>query len=84
MLKNELQSSKSAWKDLSVSTLLLQNQFLPILSREGLAEYEIKNVGFGSLIEFRSKMGFKFSRVSYNEVNKEVTTSVIMHEKTEE
>lgn len=44
---------------------------MPILEREGLAEYQILNVGFASLIEFRSKMGFKFSKVEYYEMRKE-------------
>ena len=38
---------------------------MPILESESLAEYQIGNVGFPSLIEFRSKMGFKFSRVDH-------------------
>ena len=48
-----------------MSSLLLQNRIVPILESEGLAEYQIRNVGFASLIEFRSKMGFKFLRVEY-------------------
>ena len=56
---------------MSVSQLLLQNKIVPILESEGLAEYVIRKVGFASLIEFRSKMGFKFSKVEYSEVRKE-------------
>ena len=37
MLKSELRWKTSAWSDLS--SLLLQNRIIPILEREGLAEY---------------------------------------------
>ena len=69
---------------MSMSSLLLQNKIVPILESEGLAEYVIHNVGFASLIEFRSKMGFKFSRVKYSEARKEPSHQVLLHEKPQQ
>ena len=51
---------------------------MPILDREGLADYVIHNVGFASLIEFRSKMGFKFQRVTYNKVKGENSSASLL------
>ena len=56
---------------MSVSSLLLRNSIVPVLESEGLAEYVVRKVGFASLIEFRSKMGFKYSKVEYCEAKKE-------------
>ena len=58
----------SAWSDISISNLLLQNALIPIFDHEPLTEYVIENAGFASLIEFRSKMGFKFQHVTYEEI----------------
>ena len=80
LLKAELQAKYSNWCDMSVSSLLLQNKIVPILESEGLAEYVIRNVGFASLIEFRSKMGFKFSRVVYSEPGAKKTASATQHQ----
>ena len=80
MLRSELQRKTSAYSDLSMSQLLLQNKIVPVLEHEGLAEYVIRNVGFASLIEFRSKMGFKFNRVEYAEARKEPSHQVLLQE----
>ena len=54
----------------------MQNRIVPILEREGLAEYDIRNVGFASLIEFRSKLGFKFQRVAYSDKTRIMDDSI--------
>ena len=53
------------WNDLSLSELVLNNRFVPILQEEMLSEYSVRKVSFASLVEFRSKMGFKFRSVEY-------------------
>ena len=83
MLGRDLKRKTNSWSDMSVSQLLLQNKIVPVLEHEGLAEYVIRNVGFASLIEFRSKMGFKFYGVEYNEERKEPSHQVLMQEKSE-
>jgi hypothetical protein len=52
---------------MNLSELLINNRFVPILKSEGLAEYTIKDVNFTSILEFRSKMGFKFVSFEYTE-----------------
>lgn len=76
LLKSELAKKTQHWSDMSVSSLLLQNRIVPILEREGLAEYDIRNVGFASLIEFRSKLGFKFQRVAYSDKSRIMDDSI--------
>lgn len=51
---------------MNLSELLLNNRFCPLLRSENLAEYEIHDVNFTSIIEFRSKMGFKFLAFEYD------------------
>ena len=78
MLRSELKRKTNSYCDMSVSSLLLQNKIVPVLEREGLAEYVIHNVGFASLLEFRSKMGFKFYGLEYIEAKKEPSYQVLM------
>lgn len=51
--------------DLLLPELLLNNQFVPLLQTINLTEYQIKRVSFSNLCEFRSKMGFKFKKITY-------------------
>jgi hypothetical protein len=51
--------------DLSLSQLLFNAKVVPLLQCEHLDEYYIEKVGFASLCEFRSKMGFKFVNVKF-------------------
>ena len=60
--------SKYPQSDLNLSELLLNNKFCPLLQNESLAEYVIKDVNFTSILEFRSRMGFKFLAFEYEYV----------------
>lgn len=60
------QASKYPQSDLSLSELLLNNRFCPLLKSENLAEYMITDVNFTSILEFRSRMGFKFLAFEYD------------------
>ena len=55
---------------MSLSELLLNNRFVPILQEDILSEYSVRKVSFASLVEFRSKMGFKFRSVEYQTPSK--------------
>lgn len=44
----------------------------------------ITNVGFASLIEFRSKMGFKFHAAEYSEARKELNHQAVLMQETAE
>lgn len=57
--------SEKQRNDLSLSELLINKRFVPLLQTEGLAEYFVKKVSFASLCEFRSKMGFKYVKIDY-------------------
>ena len=52
---------------MNLSELLINNRFVPILKSEGLAEYTIKDFNFTNILEFISKMGFKFVSFEYTE-----------------
>jgi hypothetical protein len=55
---------------MNLSELLINNRFVPIMKSESLAEYIIKDVNFTSILEFRSKMGFKFISFEYTDTEK--------------
>jgi len=59
-------ASKYPQSDVNLSELLLNNKFCPLLQSESLAEYVIKDVNFTSILEFRSRMGFKFLSFEYD------------------
>ena len=53
--------------NLSFQELIMNNRFVPVLRQESLTEYVVKKANFASLIEFRSKMGFKFKSIEYQQ-----------------
>ena len=53
--------------NLSFKDLIIDNQFVPILRQESITQYVVKKANFASLIEFRSKMGFKFKSIEYQD-----------------
>lgn len=46
--------------DLKLSDLLFNNRFCPLLQSTNFTSYTVANANFISLLEFRSRMGFKF------------------------
>ena len=65
----QVQHERSNFSDLSLSELLFNNKFVPLLQCRHLADYQIDNVSFATLCEFRSKMGFKFLGAEFTDLS---------------